>query len=678
MGVGGNFEPEVNLVHGKLQVHGRPRPRSRTAARSRARWRSSSRRRRASDVSFIEGGDPQAGRAMEHRAGPGGGIRPASAKTAARRCADVRSRRRAGDRDRDAFRAAPARGRRRRGVVRDVDLVATGRRSSSRADFADDDRGRWLRRCHRAGAAPRAHGCATAHACRAASTARGRRGRGRALRADVPGPACARPRRRGDRGAADALIEFTGPNDSNTGSPPDTRTSDSSSTTTSRSTRRRCRSRTRIRCARSNFRTPRLDLDSLYGSGPADQPYLYEWTPTADRGVKLLVELRARSAPASASRRTTCRATSQGRALIGDPRNDENLIVVATAPAVRALSQQGRRSPPPSRAGRSRRRRAVRGGAADRALALPVDRRPRLPRPHRRRCDMAELVRTPAAAGQPGSGRKFYRWRRRAVHPVRVLRRRLPLRVTAWCARPTPSTRAHDHLAVHLRRGGGPAAAVASRRLPRAPRRRWRSPGITSSRRRPAWPQPSNRLDATFVPAAEAACHATSTAAAARCPCSTCCAPATCGCRRATTSPSACGSSVDIDVMSVEELVRRDRHSPTRCGAAPPLWFYVLREAQARHGGRRLGDVGGRIVAEVLVGLLEGDPSSYLRAAARLAARRARRRRRPTSRWPTSSSSWARRGRRVDAAVAAASGELAYSDRHGAPPRAAPRHARPS
>lgn len=26
----------------------------------------------------------------------------------------------------------------------------------------------------------------------------------------------------------------------------------------------------------ADFRTPRLDLDSLYDSGPADQPYLYE------------------------------------------------------------------------------------------------------------------------------------------------------------------------------------------------------------------------------------------------------------------------------------------------------------------------------------------------------------------------------------------------------------------
>ena len=28
--------------------------------------------------------------------------------------------------------------------------------------------------------------------------------------------------------------------------------------------------------------------------------------------------------------------------------------------------------------------------------------------------------------------------------------------------------------------------------------------------------------------------------------------------------------------------------------------------------GTRLGDIGGRIVAEVLVGLLESDPTSYL------------------------------------------------------------------
>lgn len=43
-----------------------------------------------------------------------------------------------------------------------------------------------------------------------------------------------------------------------------------------------------------------------------------------------------------------------------------------------------------------------------------------------------------------------------------------------------------------------------------------------------------------------------------------------------------------------------------------PLWFYILKEAQHRGGGDRLGPVGGRIVAEVLIGLLRADPASYL------------------------------------------------------------------
>ena len=43
-----------------------------------------------------------------------------------------------------------------------------------------------------------------------------------------------------------------------------------------------------------------------------------------------------------------------------------------------------------------------------------------------------------------------------------------------------------------------------------------------------------------------------------------------------------------------------------------PLWFYVLREAEVNAGGLHLGPVGGRIVAEVIHGLIDGDPSSFL------------------------------------------------------------------
>jgi hypothetical protein len=43
-----------------------------------------------------------------------------------------------------------------------------------------------------------------------------------------------------------------------------------------------------------------------------------------------------------------------------------------------------------------------------------------------------------------------------------------------------------------------------------------------------------------------------------------------------------------------------------------PLWLYILREAAARGGGDHLGEVGGRIVAEVIVGIIRTDPESYL------------------------------------------------------------------
>jgi hypothetical protein len=43
-----------------------------------------------------------------------------------------------------------------------------------------------------------------------------------------------------------------------------------------------------------------------------------------------------------------------------------------------------------------------------------------------------------------------------------------------------------------------------------------------------------------------------------------------------------------------------------------PLWYYILREADTCTGGHRLGPVGGRIVTEVLVGLIDADATSFL------------------------------------------------------------------
>jgi hypothetical protein len=43
-----------------------------------------------------------------------------------------------------------------------------------------------------------------------------------------------------------------------------------------------------------------------------------------------------------------------------------------------------------------------------------------------------------------------------------------------------------------------------------------------------------------------------------------------------------------------------------------PLWVYCLMEADKTMAGKSLGPVGGRIVGEVMIGLLQGDPTSYL------------------------------------------------------------------
>jgi Animal haem peroxidase len=75
-----------------------------------------------------------------------------------------------------------------------------------------------------------------------------------------------------------------------------------------------------------DFRTPRFDLDCVYGRGPDDQPYLYH----AD-GLTMLLgdpltgnadDLKARGVP-----RNTPEAGDPARAILGDPRNDENVIV---------------------------------------------------------------------------------------------------------------------------------------------------------------------------------------------------------------------------------------------------------------------------------------------------------------------------------------------------------------
>jgi hypothetical protein len=69
-----------------------------------------------------------------------------------------------------------------------------------------------------------------------------------------------------------------------------------------------------------DFRTPAFDLDNVYGRGPDDQPYMY------DGGSSFLLGNPITGA-SSGPRDLARNSANPARALIGDPRNDENVIV---------------------------------------------------------------------------------------------------------------------------------------------------------------------------------------------------------------------------------------------------------------------------------------------------------------------------------------------------------------
>ena len=73
------------------------------------------------------------------------------------------------------------------------------------------------------------------------------------------------------------------------------------------------------------------------------------------------------------------------------------------------------------------------------------------------------------------------------------------------------------------------------------------------------------------------------------------------------------GQSV-AKAMGITPLTKQNLSElkPYDFDTSTPLWYYALKEAQLLASGLHLGPVAGRIVAEVLIGLIQSDPSSYL------------------------------------------------------------------
>jgi hypothetical protein len=356
--------------------------------------------------------------------------------------------------------------------------------------------------------------------------------------------------------------------------------------------------------ALTNFRTPRLDLDSLYGSGPQDQPYLYDWHDP-HRGVKLLVGHNPQDGyePEERPAEIDLPRNQQGRALIGDARNDENLIVsqlhlvfIHFHNKVVDLICEEEHPHPTGTALFEEARRRVRWHYQ---WVVVHDVLEQFVGP-----SMAREVYCDGPVGAPPTiQRRFFRWRDEPFVPVEFSG--AAYRFGHSMVRDTYTVNSTTKAPI-LRIDGATTHLAGFRRLPAALVIEWEHFFATKSD-----PKPQTRLaiDASLTRAlSHLPPHGASLA------------------RLNLQRGRALGLPAGADVahamgypplepvdLGLDELAMIEDVSRRALLRATPLWYYVLCEAFATTGGVHLGPVGGRIVAEVLVGLLEADPQSYLR-----------------------------------------------------------------
>jgi hypothetical protein len=337
-----------------------------------------------------------------------------------------------------------------------------------------------------------------------------------------------------------------------------------------------------------NGRTPAFDLDSVYGNGPISHPQLYD----PNDSVKFLVE--------SCGQFEDLPRSSNNRAIIADPRNDENLMIAGLNTAflvfhnhaVDYVRAQGTADP---------------SEVFDEARLLTTW--------HYQWLILREFL--PLFIGQAmvddilAHGRRFYLPKDGAFIPVEF--QGAAYRFGHSMVR--PSYRAN--LAGDV---GGPffgftfdAAEV------RKPDPNDLSSGHRASRRFIGWQtffdfgdgevKPNKRIDTKIstplfnLPLGAIPALGGPTSLAQR------------NLLRHLTWRLPSGQSI-AQHMAAPTLSRQDLEELSVFGLnldqSTPLWYYILKEAEIVEDGLRLGPVGGRIVGEVIIGLLQTDPMSYL------------------------------------------------------------------
>jgi Animal haem peroxidase len=342
-----------------------------------------------------------------------------------------------------------------------------------------------------------------------------------------------------------------------------------------------------------NFRTPALDLDSVYGAGPVADQHLYE----PDDRAKLKVE--------NGGLFEDLPRRADGAAIIADPRNDEHLIIAGLHCAFlrfhnRAVDHI-----------RARQRRPVDVFAEARRLATW----------HYQWLVVHEFL--PLIVGRSmlrdvlRHGRRFYRPRRGAAF--------MPVEFQAAAYRMGHSMVRPSYRANLAGDNGQPFFAFvfdpAQHGRPDPDDLRG---GCRAPRRFVGWQtffdfgdgevKPNKKIDTKIsttlfhLPLGAIASHDPPTALPQR------------NLLRHLTWQLPSGQRI-ARAMGVRPLAPSQLRelAPLDVGfeRSTPLWYYVLKEAELLADGLHLGPVGGRIVAEVFIGLLQTDPGSYLSARPR-------------------------------------------------------------
>jgi Animal haem peroxidase len=326
-----------------------------------------------------------------------------------------------------------------------------------------------------------------------------------------------------------------------------------------------------------NFRTPRVNLESVYAGGPAGSPYLFDRDDTA----KLLLGVNDAGRPDDVPR------NSQGIALIGDPRNDVHLFMAQLHVAMLKLHNL----------------------LVDRLREDGVDEEGLFEEARRAttwhyqwivlRDFLPRLIGAPltdellgqgpryfaggAADGEPFMPFEFadaaYRYGHSQIrHRYLIAGEQLPVFPDLVGFRPVPAARVLDWSTLFDLPGRPPPqrAKKIDGRLPRS------------------------LIDLPVAITGElvdADLHSLAVRDLER------------GSGVGLPSGEAVSRELGLEPLGSAELAL-----PDEWVGETPLWYYLLKEAEARAGGDELGPTGGRIVGEVLVGLVDRDPESFLSA----------------------------------------------------------------